>query len=63
MKKLLFVGLAILLLMPVVASAQNAFDGTWKIDLKQSRISQEARRLPAAEWHVSMQNLCPTHRH
>ena len=36
MKKLLFVGLAILLLMPVVASAQNAFDGTWKIDLSKA---------------------------
>ena len=35
MKKLLFVGLAILLLMPVVAAAQSAFDGTWKIDMNK----------------------------
>lgn len=41
MKKLLFVGLAILLLMPVVASAQNAFDGTWKIDLKKAEFPKK----------------------
>src|ERR1035438_8027518 len=35
MKKLLFVGLAILLLMPIVAAAQSAFDGTWKIDMNK----------------------------
>jgi hypothetical protein len=41
MKKLLFVGLAILLLMPVLASAQNAFDGTWKIDLSKAEFPQK----------------------
>jgi hypothetical protein len=41
MKKLLFVGLAILLLMPVLASAQNAFDGTWKIDLKKAEFPKK----------------------
>ena len=41
MKKLLFVGLAILLLMPVVASAQSAFDGTWKIDLKKAEFPKK----------------------
>jgi hypothetical protein len=41
MKKLLFVGLAILLLMPVVASAQNAFDGTWKIDLSKAEFPKK----------------------
>ncbi|MGA3315150.1 MAG: hypothetical protein ABSC64_01780 [Candidatus Korobacteraceae bacterium] len=41
MKKLLFVGLAILLLMPIVASAQNAFDGTWKIDLKKAEFPKK----------------------
>ena len=41
MKKLLFVGLAILLLMPVVAAAQNAFDGTWKIDLNKADLSKK----------------------
>lgn len=33
MKKLFFAGLAIALLMPAVAMAQSAFDGTWKTDL------------------------------
>ncbi|MFI5115381.1 MAG: hypothetical protein ACHP8B_01650 [Terriglobales bacterium] len=41
MKKLLFAGLTILLLMPVVASAQNAFDGTWKIDLKKAEFPKK----------------------
>jgi hypothetical protein len=41
MKKLLFVGLAILLLMPVLASAQNAFDGTWKIDLSKAEFPKK----------------------
>jgi hypothetical protein len=41
MKKLLFVGLAILLLMSVVASAQSAFDGTWKIDLSKAEFPKK----------------------
>ncbi len=41
MRKLFFVGLAVLLLMPVVASAQNAFDGTWKIDLKKAEFPKK----------------------
>ena len=41
MKKLLFVGLATLLLMPVIASAQNAFDGTWKIDLNKAEFPKK----------------------
>ena len=41
MKKLLFVGLAMLLLMPVVASAQSAFDGTWKIDLNNAEFPKK----------------------
>jgi hypothetical protein len=41
MKKLIFVGLAMLLLMPIVASAQNAFDGTWKIDLKNAQFPKK----------------------
>jgi hypothetical protein len=41
MKKLLFVGLAMLLLMPVVASAQSAFDGTWKIELNKADFSKK----------------------
>ena len=34
-------GLAILFLMPVVASAQNAFDGTWKIDLSKAEFPKK----------------------
>ena len=41
MKKLLFVGLAILSLMPVVALAQNAFDGTWKIDVNNAQFPKK----------------------
>jgi hypothetical protein len=33
MKKLLWIGSPIFLLMPVLAMAQSDFDGTWKIDL------------------------------
>jgi hypothetical protein len=42
MKKLLFVGLAILLLMPVVASAQNAFRWNLEDRSEKGRIPQEA---------------------
>ncbi len=41
MKKLLLVGLAALLLMPMLASAQNAFDGTWKIDLNKAEFPKK----------------------
>jgi hypothetical protein len=41
MKKLLIVGLATLLLMPVLASAQSAFDGTWKIDLNKAEFPKK----------------------
>jgi hypothetical protein len=36
MKKLLLVGLPIMLLMPVLAMAQSDFGGTWKIDLNKA---------------------------
>jgi hypothetical protein len=41
MKKVLFVGLAILLLLPMVASAQSAFDGTWKIDVNNAQFPKK----------------------
>ena len=41
MKKLLFIGLATLLLMSVIAAAQSAFDGTWKIDLNKADLSKK----------------------
>jgi hypothetical protein len=41
MKKLLFAGLAMLVLMPVVVLAQNAFDGTWKIDVNNAQFPKK----------------------
>ncbi len=41
MKKLIFVGLAMLWLMPVIATAQSAFDGTWKIDLNKAEFPKK----------------------
>ena len=41
MKRLLFVGFAMLLLMPIMASAQSAFDGTWKFNLNDAQFSKK----------------------
>jgi hypothetical protein len=41
MKKLLAVGFAMLLLMPIAASAQSAFDGTWKINLNDAQFPKK----------------------
>lgn len=41
MKKLLMIGLLMSFLMPVLAMAQNAFDGTWKIDLNKAQLSKK----------------------
>jgi hypothetical protein len=41
MKKLFFVGFAMLLLMPIAALAQSAFDGTWKIDLNNAEFPKK----------------------
>jgi hypothetical protein len=41
MKKLLFFGLLMPLLMPVVAMAQSAFDGTWKVDLSKAQLPKK----------------------
>jgi hypothetical protein len=38
MKKLLVFGFLLVLLLPAVAAAQNAFDGTWKIDMKTAQM-------------------------
>ncbi|MGC1548627.1 MAG: hypothetical protein WA777_08860, partial [Rhodanobacter sp.] len=38
MKKLLFVGMLTASLLPMVAMAQNAIDGTWKIDLSKAHM-------------------------
>lgn len=41
MKKLFLAGSLLLLLMPVLALAQSAFDGTWKIDLKTAKFPEK----------------------
>jgi hypothetical protein len=41
MKKLLWLGLLVALLMPAVAIAQSAFDGTWKGDLSKSQMPKK----------------------
>jgi hypothetical protein len=41
MKKLALVGLLMLLLMPVLAMAQSAFDGTWKVDLNKAQMPKK----------------------
>jgi uncharacterized Zn-binding protein involved in type VI secretion len=41
MKKVIFVGLLVALLVPAQAMAQSAFDGTWKIDLNKAKMPQK----------------------
>jgi hypothetical protein len=41
MKKLLVFGLLMLLLAPVIAMAQSALDGTWKVDLSKAQMPQK----------------------
>jgi hypothetical protein len=41
MRKLLWFGLLISLLMPSLAMAQSAFDGTWKVDLNQAQLAKK----------------------
>ena len=41
MKKLLFTTLLVAFLVPVQASAQSAFDGTWKIDLNKAQMPKK----------------------
>jgi hypothetical protein len=41
MKKLLYAMLALCVLAPSLAAAQNAFDGTWKIDLKKAQMPKK----------------------
>ncbi|HLY59350.1 MAG TPA: hypothetical protein VKV95_01145 [Terriglobia bacterium] len=41
MKKALLSGLLMSLLTPVLAMAQSAFDGTWKIDLNKAQLSKK----------------------
>jgi hypothetical protein len=38
MKKLLWIGLLVSVLMPAVATAQSAFDGTWKVDINKAQL-------------------------
>lgn len=41
MKKLILLGLLTSLLMPALAMAQSAFDGTWKADLSKAQLSKK----------------------
>src|SRR5271157_3456555 len=41
MKKLLWTGLLVSLLMPVLATAQSGFDGTWKIDMNKAEFPKK----------------------
>ncbi|MEO6969172.1 MAG: hypothetical protein ABI132_12080 [Rhodanobacteraceae bacterium] len=41
MKKLLFCGMVVALLLPASAMAQSAFDGTWKVDLNKAQASKK----------------------
>src|ERR1700731_1216394 len=41
MKKLFLVGLLMLLLTPVLAAAQSAFDGTWKIEVNNAQFPKK----------------------
>jgi hypothetical protein len=41
MKKLLFAGVLMSLFMPVLAMAQSAFDGTWKVDISKAQMPQK----------------------
>lgn len=41
MKKLLWTGLLVSLLMPFSATAQSAFDGTWKVDINNAQLPKK----------------------
>ena len=41
MRKLLWTGLLVSLFMPGLATAQSAFDGTWKIDMSKAEFSEK----------------------
>ncbi|HKI11177.1 MAG TPA: hypothetical protein VKA02_03620 [Candidatus Acidoferrum sp.] len=41
MKKLLWTGLLMSLLMPVSAAAQSVFDGTWKLDINRAQLPKK----------------------
>jgi hypothetical protein len=41
MRKLLRFGLLLSMLMPILAMAQSAFDGTWKVDLNQAQLAKK----------------------
>ncbi len=60
MKKLFFLVALAALLMPMPAAAQSAFDGTWKIDMNKVDFPKKAGRVPAAGWHVCVQDMHST---
>ena len=40
-RKLIWVGVAVSLLMPAIASAQSGFNGTWKVNFDKSKMSKK----------------------
>jgi len=59
MKKLLWIGLPIVLLMPVPAMAQSDFDGTWKIDLNKATMPDKPDVLLLQGGKLPLQELRP----
>lgn len=53
MKKLSLLGLLVLLLTPVLATAQSAFDGTWKADMSKAQFPKkpDVLELKDGEYH------------
>src|SRR6267143_95938 len=41
MKKLLWIGLLVSFLMPVLSTAQSVFDGTWKVDIDKAQLPKK----------------------
>ena len=62
MRKVYLVALFGLLLMPVLAAAQSAFDGTWKVDMNKVDFPKKPDVYPAAKRHVRMQDVRAAHR-
>ena len=57
MKKLLFAGCLMLLLLPVLGTAQSQFDGTWKFNPSSLQFDKKPDEYRAAKWHVRLQDL------
>ena len=56
MKKLLAV---VLWLLPAMLFAQSPFDGTWKTNMAESKLSQKPVRVFGEQWDVRLRQLRP----